>query len=67
MYYFKQEKKQEFLKGRKIKYLAYLMGITEGYTSAILNKKKRCSRLVAVCMSYLGGTNDLYYFFEKGD
>ena len=28
MYYFYKEKKDEFLKGRTIKYLSYLMGIT---------------------------------------
>lgn len=67
MYYFYKEKKEEVLKGRTIKYLSYLMGITEGYISRILNGKIGCSRLVALCVSYIGGNENLYYYFKKGE
>lgn len=67
MYYFKKEKKEELLKGRSIKYISYLMGITEGYVSRIINQKTKCSRLVAVCLSYIGGNDNFLYYFEEGE
>ena len=47
MYLFKNELKKELLKGRTITYIADLIGVTPAYLTAVLNRKKTCSKLVA--------------------
>lgn len=67
MWYFKTEKKDEFLKGRKISWISYFTGMTQGYLSRVLNGKTGCSRVVAVCLGFIGGTDNYLYYFKKGE
>ena len=67
MWYFKKEKKDEFLKGRKILWISYFTGLTQGYISRILNRKVGCSRVVAACLGFIGGTDNYLYYFDKGE
>lgn len=50
MYRFKIEKREEFLEGRKIGYIAEKVGIAREYMSSILCGSRHCSKLVAFCM-----------------
>lgn len=51
MYRFKIEKREEFLEGRKIGYIAEIVGIAREYMSSILCGSRHCSKLVAFCVT----------------
>ncbi len=50
MYHFKIEKKEQFLEGRKIKYVAEIVGIVREYLTDILNNRRGCSKTTAYCI-----------------
>ena len=50
MYEFKIEKKDEYLDGRKLGYVAEKVGITREYLTYILKGQKPCTKVVAYCI-----------------
>ena len=71
MYKFKSGKKDEFLQGRKITYVAKNVGITRVYLTDILNGKSECSKLVAFCIVKVlypeKEIADYYELIKKGE
>lgn len=65
MYNFKNNLKEDFLEGRKIKYVANLLNITPQYLSYILNTRKGCSFGLAYRMALLKNKDVSYYFVES--
>lgn len=49
-YYFKKEKKKEFLDGHSITFLSEKLQITRAYTSLILNGYKPCSKIMVISL-----------------
>lgn len=54
MYQFKVEKREDYLKGRTITYLANIVGIAREYMTSILNANRNCSKMVAYCIVKAG-------------
>lgn len=66
MYKFKIEKKQEFLDGRTVTFLAKeKLFITNSYLNAILNGTRGCSRTLAMNIVKLIEDAQLDDFFDK--
>ena len=68
MFHFKVEKKEQFLDGRTIKYVADKVGITREYLTDILNDKRGCSKIIAYCIVktlYLDAEIDEYFNVVK--
>lgn len=57
MYQFKIEKREDYLEGRTITYLANIVGITREYMTSILTGKRNCSKMVAYCIAKAGNEN----------
>lgn len=65
MYEFKVEKKDDFLQGKKINYVARQVGMSESYLSNILNGKFKCSRKIAVSACAVQQVELKEYFNEE--
>lgn len=65
MYQFKVEKKEEYLQGRTIKYLANIVGIAREYMTSILSANRNCSKMVAYCIVKAGNKeNEIEDYFN---
>lgn len=66
MYLFKTEKKNEFLGGIKINWLADKIGVTYSYLSQVLNGKRTCSVVLAsLLMVKLKPNEEVEEYFIK--
>lgn len=57
MYKFKIEKRDDYLQGRTITYLANIVGIRREYMTSILTGSRTCSKMVAYCIVKAGNQN----------
>lgn len=64
MYKFVIEKKEEFLNGRTIKFVADNVATAPSYLSNILAGKFNCSKKLAMALCSLQGVDLEYYFIE---
>lgn len=71
MYQFKIEKRDEYLQGRTITYLANIVGITREYMTSVLTGNRTCSKMVAYCIVKAGNyENEVENYFnviKKGE
>lgn len=66
MYDFILEKKDVFLGGRTIKYIAEKVGINKDYLSTILSGKKSCSKPIAYCLAKVASPDyEIEDFFKR--
>lgn len=66
MYLFKSEKKEKFLGGRKINWLARKIGVTYSYLVQVLNGKRTCSVVLAsLLMVKLKPNEEIEKYFIK--
>lgn len=64
MYHFLTAKKDEYLEGRKISYVADKVGIAREFLTSILNGKRNCSKITAYCIvKVLYPNNEVDDFF----
>lgn len=61
---FKHDKKEEYLDGQTIKYIANKIGITREYLQYILNNTYNCTKQIALLISDYRGREISYYFDE---
>ncbi|HIS62328.1 MAG TPA: hypothetical protein IAC14_08825 [Candidatus Scybalomonas excrementigallinarum] len=66
MWYFKREKKEEFLQGRTITFIAKnFLFITPEYFISILNGKRGCSYTLANNIVRCANETDIEKYFDK--
>ncbi len=65
MYFFEKEKRDEFLQGRTITYIANIVGITRQFLTSILNGKRHCSKPIAYAIVKAGNCEkEIEDYFE---
>ena len=69
MFIFNVNVKEEYLQGRKMKYLSNIIGITPGYFCNILNGKMTVPKATAYAITKAGNENAEIqdYFIRKGE
>lgn len=66
MYLLKEGYKEKILNGRTITSIAKEIGLTIGFINQIVNRRKKCSKLVAYCLCKIVNQDyEIEDFFER--
>lgn len=63
-YYFKKEKRNEFLDKHSMKEYAEFLEITVSFLCQVLNNKKHITKMGAYALTCRAGRSSVEYFFE---